>query len=639
MATVTTVLALLAACIGFALLARWLKVPYAAVLVLGGMALAFAPGVPAITLDPALALAFFLPPLLQASAWRTDWRAFRSELRPILLLAVGAVLFSALCVAAVAKLILPDLPWAAAIALGAIVAPPDAVAASAVLRGLSMPRRLVVILEGESLVNDATALILYRFSLAALAAGSVALETAGLSFLVVAAGGLVFGYAIGRAAVWAIARTNDTLLETLLSFLACYASFLAGEWAGVSGVIAVVTTGIVLGQKQSAFSARTRVDSVAVWRFVEFVLTSLIFILVGLQLQGILERLGDRDPLLVAGVTLGVSAALLASRFLWVFPVGWIEGLFARRGPKPDPRHLAVISWAGMRGVVSLAAALGLPLETPERDLIVFAAFVALFDPLRVVLSTLSCLKREGSAVLNLLDTGPDLLLRTDAPPTPEDRAALAAFARAERMPRIAWAPGDGAPEIVAQLGVARIGFAGVAVSPPPGAFLQATAEGEAAIRDAVLAGLPGRVPGRRRLVELFAGCGTLTLALARHAPVLAFEGAADAVAALDAAARAAVLPVTATRRDLDRQPLLPAELREAAAVVLDPPYAGAAAQMPLLARAGVPRVILVSCNPAALARDGRVLRDAGYRVLAATPIDQFPWSAHIESVVTFATP
>lgn len=271
--------------------------------------------------------------------------------------------------------------------------------------------------------------------------------------------------------------------------------------------------------------------------------------------------------------------------------------------------------------------------------LVLAPALVALFDPLRVVLSTLSCLKREGSAVLNLLDTGPDLLLRTDAPPTPQDRAALAAFARAERMPRIAWAPGDGAPEIVAQLGAARIGFAGVAVSPPPGAFLQATADGEAAIRDAVLAGLPGRVPGRRRLVELFAGCGTLTLALARHAPVLAFEGAADAVAALDAAARAAVLPVTATRRDLDRQPLLPAELREAAAVVLDPPYAGAAAQMPLLARAGVPRVILVSCNPAALARDGRVLRDAGYRVLAATPIDQFPWSAHIESVVTFAKP
>jgi len=268
--------------------------------------------------------------------------------------------------------------------------------------------------------------------------------------------------------------------------------------------------------------------------------------------------------------------------------------------------------------------------------LILSPALVALFDPLRAALAGLSCLRRDGSAVVNLLDTGPDLLLRTDAPPSAEDRAALAAFGLARGIPRIAWAPGDGAAEIVAQQGAARISFAGVAVSPPPGAFLQATADGEAAITAAVLAGLPGRVPGRRRLVELFAGCGTLTFALARHAPVLAFEGHAGAVAALDAAARAAVLPVTATRRDLDRQPLLPAELREAAAVVLDPPHAGAAAQMPALARAGVPRIILVSCNPAALARDARVLRDAGYRVVAATPIDQFPWSAHLESVVTF---
>lgn len=389
MAIVTTVLALLAACIGFALLARWLKVPYAAVLVLGGMVLALLPAVPEITLDPELALAFFLPPLLQGSAYRTDWRAFRSELRPILLLAVGAVVFSALVVAAAAKLILPDLPWAAAIALGAIVAPPDAVAVSAVLRGLSMPRRLVVILEGESLANDATALIIYRFSLAALAAGAVAVETVGLSFLFVAAGGLALGYAIGRAAAWAIARTGDTLLETLLSFLACYAAFLAGEWAGVSGVIAVVTAGIVLGQRQGAFSARTRIDSVAVWRFVEFVLTSLIFILVGLQLQGILDRLADRDWLLIAGFTLGVSVALLASRFLWVFPVAWIEFLFNRRGPRPDARELTVMSWAGMRGVVSLAAALGLPLSVPERDLIVFAAFVAILVTLVVQGTTL----------------------------------------------------------------------------------------------------------------------------------------------------------------------------------------------------------------------------------------------------------
>jgi 23S rRNA (uracil1939-C5)-methyltransferase len=271
--------------------------------------------------------------------------------------------------------------------------------------------------------------------------------------------------------------------------------------------------------------------------------------------------------------------------------------------------------------------------------LVLAPALVALFGPLRGVLGTLACLRRGGSAVLNLLDTGPDLLLRTDASPTPVDRAALAAFGIAHGIPRIAWAPGDGQAEIVAQQGPARIGLGDVVVSPPPGAFLQATAEGEAAIRKAVLAGLLGRVPGRRRLVDLFAGIGTLTLPLARLAPVAAFEGSAPAVAALDAAARAAVLPVVATRRDLDRQPLLPPELREAAAVILDPPYAGAPAQMPPLARAGVPRIILVSCNPAALARDARTLHGAGYRLLAATPIDQFRWSGHLESVVTFGLP
>lgn len=308
-----------------------------------------------------------------------------------------------------------------------------------------------------------------------------------------------------------------------------------------------------------------------------------------------------------------------------------------RRSPPASRRRADLALRRTQRGVLlGLHARGSAEVVDLSTCLILAPALVALFDPLRSVLAKLSCLQREGSAVLNLLDTGPDLLLRTDAPPTAEDRAALAAFGLAQGIPRIAWASADGAPEIVAQQGAARIVFAGVAVSPPPGAFLQATPDGEAAIRDAVLAGLPGRVPGRRRLVELFAGCGTLTLALARHAPVLAFEGMADAVAALDAAARAAVLPVTAMRRDLARQPLLPVELREAAAVVLDPPYAGAQAQMPLLARAGVPRIVLVSCNPAALARDGRVLRDAGYRVLAATPIDQFPWSAHLESVVTF---
>jgi monovalent cation/hydrogen antiporter len=399
MQTVEAILVLMAACVGLALLARRFRLPYAVILVLGGMVLAFVPGVPQVTLDPTLALAFFLPPLLQASAYRTDWRAFRANLRPILLLAIGAVLWTTFCIALIAKWLIPELPWAAAVALGAIVAPPDAVAASAVLQRLRLPRRIVTVLEGESLVNDATALVLYRFALAALAAGGVAIEQAAGQFVLVALGGIAMGWAIGRATAWAIARIEDTLLETAVSFLACFASFLAAEALHVSGVIAVVVTGIVLGQRQHAiFSARSRVEARTVWEFIEFVLTSLVFILVGLQLNAILDRLAGRGVLELALLATALSLALIVSRFVWVYPATWLPrvlwpGLRAR-DPMPPLSHVFVISWAGMRGVVSLAAALALPLDFPERDLIVFLAFCAILATLILQGTTLEAVIR-----------------------------------------------------------------------------------------------------------------------------------------------------------------------------------------------------------------------------------------------------
>jgi 23S rRNA (uracil1939-C5)-methyltransferase len=262
---------------------------------------------------------------------------------------------------------------------------------------------------------------------------------------------------------------------------------------------------------------------------------------------------------------------------------------------------------------------------------------VALFDPLRDLLRGVPALRREGSAVLNLLDTGPDLLLRTDGPLDAPARARLAAFAAAHGVPRIAWALGDGAPEIAAQHGPAAIRFGGAVVQPAPGAFLQASPAGEAAIRDAVLAGLPDRLPARAAIAELHAGVGTLSFALAGRARVTAYEVSAEAVGALAAAAGRAGARIKAVRRDLARQPLPPAELKAYSAVVLDPPFGGAPEQVPLLARARVPRVVYVSCNPAALARDGKALREAGYSVVSATPVDQFLWSPHLESVVAFA--
>jgi 23S rRNA (uracil1939-C5)-methyltransferase len=260
----------------------------------------------------------------------------------------------------------------------------------------------------------------------------------------------------------------------------------------------------------------------------------------------------------------------------------------------------------------------------------------ALVAPLRALLRRLPALAKEGSAVVNLLDTGPDLLLRTDRDLDAAGRRLIAAFAASLGLKRVAWARGDGPTENAAQTGPVLLTLGGAEVAPPPGAFLQASREGEAAIQAAVLAGLPERRPARPRFLDLYAGIGTLSFPLSTHGRVTALEGSAEAVAALDAAARKAGGRVEALRRDLARQPLLPAELKPFTAVVLDPPYAGAAEQVAQIARSEVGRVIYVSCNPVALARDAAALRQAGFAVIAATPIDQFRWSTHLESVVVF---
>ncbi len=265
-------------------------------------------------------------------------------------------------------------------------------------------------------------------------------------------------------------------------------------------------------------------------------------------------------------------------------------------------------------------------------------ALFALTAALRALLPTLSAFRRDGSAVANLLDSGPDLLLRLDGAVSAGDRTRLAAFATAHGLCRIATATARGPAETACQLRPAVIALDGVAVSPPPGAFLQASHQGEQAIVDAVLAGLPERLPPRARIIDLFAGCGTLTIPLSRRARVLAFEGDADAAAALRRAGNAASLAgrIAVTQRDLAMRPLLAAELAGCAAAVLDPPHAGAGPQIAELARAKLARVIYVSCNPAALGRDARALHAAGHRLLSVTAIDQFLWSARVESVSVF---
>jgi 23S rRNA (uracil1939-C5)-methyltransferase len=261
----------------------------------------------------------------------------------------------------------------------------------------------------------------------------------------------------------------------------------------------------------------------------------------------------------------------------------------------------------------------------------------ALLAPMRLLLRSLPALSREASVVVNLLDSGPDLLLRVDRRFDATDRRLVAAFAERHGLPRVSWALRDGTTEVAAQTGPVALALAGTEVAPPPGAFLQASAAGEAAIVGAVLAALPARLRARPRILDLYAGIGTLSFPLAARAHVTAAEGEAEAVLALQAAARRGGARVEALRRDLARQPFLPAALAPFDVVVLDPPYAGAAEQVAQIARSTARHVVYVSCNPAALARDAALLRTAGFRLLSAVPVDQFVWSAHVEAVVALA--
>lgn len=317
--TFETLLALLAVCVGLALLARKLNAPTAVALVLGGMVLALIPGIPRIVLDPELTLALFLPPLLQASAQRTDWQAFRSNLVPIMLLAIGAVVVTAFVVGATARFLIPSLSWWPAIALGAIVAPPDAVAATSVLRAFRIPKRIVTVLEGESLVNDASSLVLYRFAVAATIAGTISLRHGTASFFLSAIGGGLIGAVMAFVVSWLLRRLEDATLEIIVSMLAGFGAFLIGERLHVSGVLAAVACGGILGRNQLQLSAKSRVEGQTTWQFVEFVLTSLLFILIGIQLRPVVAHLHGYTLLQLVMIAWAVSAALILSRIVIVF--------------------------------------------------------------------------------------------------------------------------------------------------------------------------------------------------------------------------------------------------------------------------------------------------------------------------------
>jgi len=399
------VLGMLVVAVVLARFSETLRVPYAVLLVVAGTALAFVPGLPTVDFDPQLIMALFLPPLLFSSAYFTSWRDFKLYLRPILSLAIGLVLATTLGVGIALKLLLPEVPWAVAFLLGAIVSPPDAVAAAAIMEKLRLPKRIVAILEGESLVNDATGLVLYKFALAAALSGMFSAVEAAGTFVIYAVGGCGIGYAVGLIAVWTLKRLHETQLQIAFTFIVPFVAYLAGENVHVSGVLAVVVAGLVVGwHAPEFFTAEARIQGQTVWASVVFVLNALVFILIGLQLDGIAERLAAYSGSHLLWLATCVSAAAIAIRMIWVFPNAYLPMLSAsirqQEGGAPPVGWVVIVGWTGMRGVVSLAAALAIPQTMadgsafPARDLVVFLSFAVIFSTLVVQGTTLGPLIR-----------------------------------------------------------------------------------------------------------------------------------------------------------------------------------------------------------------------------------------------------
>ncbi|HUA89569.1 MAG TPA: Na+/H+ antiporter [Steroidobacteraceae bacterium] len=399
--TFELVLTLLALVLALQWLALKLRLPPAAVLLVGGGALAFVPGLPAVSLDPQLALVLFLPPLLVQGAIYTPLGRFRRQLPGILSLAVGAVVFTTFVVGVTTHWLVPALPWMACFALGAIVSPPDAVAASAVLKGVRLPRRLTTLLEGESLLNDATGLILFRFAVAATLGGAFSLGAAAQGFIVVAIGGVLVGLAMGAAWVFLVPRLKDGLLIIGATLLSSWVTYLAGERLQVSGVIAVVVAGLVQGWYQhTVIDADVRLPASSVSRLVTFILEALVFILIGFSLRGVIVRMGGLAALATSTVltVAAIIGALTLARFLWVFGCDGLLALARNLGlAQARPmgwRQATVLSWAGMRGVVTLAIALTLPVDMPGRDLMLICSFAVIFVTVLVQGGTLGLLIR-----------------------------------------------------------------------------------------------------------------------------------------------------------------------------------------------------------------------------------------------------
>jgi monovalent cation/hydrogen antiporter len=422
-----------------------LRIPYPILLVLGGLVIGVIPGMPEFELPPELVFFGVLPPLLYSAAFFTSLRDLRATARPIGLLAVGLVAVTTVGVAVVAHEFVDGLTWPSAFVLGAIVSPTDPVAATSIARRLGVPRKLVTIVEGESLVNDGTGLVLYRVAVAAVVTGSFSAYYTGGLFLVSAGGGIVVGLGVGWLVRQIRKRLDNPPAEITISLLTGYVAFIPAELMGVSAVLATVTAGIYLGwHTPELTTAQVRLQGLAVWEIVQYLLNALLFVLIGLQLPVVIDALGDLSAAQLVGYAAVVSLTVIVLRVAWVFAVLHAPKWIARR--MSNWRGAVFLSWAGMRGAVSLAAALALPLQTdagtpfPGRDLILFLTFSVILVTLVGQGLTLPLVIR----VLGLEDDGVDDREDSKA----RIHAAEAALARLEELVSEDWVREDTAERV-----------------------------------------------------------------------------------------------------------------------------------------------------------------------------------------------
>jgi CPA1 family monovalent cation:H+ antiporter len=391
--TAILVFTLLAAGVALLALAPILKLPYPILLVLGGLVLGFVPGISHVTIPPQIVLVGILPPLLYAAAFFTSLRDLRTNIVPLTSLAVVLVLVTTLTVAVACHELIGGLSWPVSFVIGAIVAPTDAVAATAIASRLGIPRRLVAIIEGESLINDATALVVYRFAVAAVLTGTFSLSHALWRFAVDVVGGILVGLAVGFVIRQVRRRLDHSPTEIAIALFSGYFAYLPAAALGLSGVLAAVTVGVYVGwYTPELTTVQTRLQGDAVWEIVVFLLNGLLFASVGLQLRPILDSLSGQSTASLIADGLIVAGTVIVTRLVWVFPGAYVPRFLSRRLRERDPyppwQYPTLIGWAGLRGAVSLAAALALPLTTlegspfPERDLIIYLAFCTILATL-----------------------------------------------------------------------------------------------------------------------------------------------------------------------------------------------------------------------------------------------------------------